>query len=171
MHPLIQEVRYGIRALAKNWGFTLIAALTLALGIGVNTAIFSVVNALLLRPLPYADADRLISVTSQDVCAQATLVALREQSNLVDYAGYTQDSELNLTGQGAPTRLVASEVSANFFRLLGVRPLVGRDFQGCEVPVGHGHVSLHGCSLWKGRFDGQVDVEARWLRIDVQMRE
>jgi len=171
MHPVIQEISYGIRALTKNWGFTLIAALTLALGIGVNTAIFSVVNALLLRPLPYADANRLISVTSQDVCAQATLVALREQRNLVDYAGYTQDSELNLTGQGEPTRLVASEVSANFFRLLGVRPLVGRDFQDGEDQAGRGHVVLLSYSLWKSRFDGAVDVVGRSLMIDDQMRE
>lgn len=171
MHSLIRELRYGIRTLTKNWSFTLIAGLTLALGMGVNTAIFSVVNALLLRPLSYVDPNRLIAVTNQEVCTQATLVALREQSQLVDYADYTEGSELNWTGHGEPTRLVASEVSANFLRLLGARPLLGRDFRDGDDQAGRGHVVLLSYSLWKSRFDGAADVVGRSITVDDQMRE
>src|SRR5881392_2677595 len=111
-------LRYAFRTLTHNPGFTAVAILTAALGIGANTAIFSVINAVLLRPLPYPDPARLLGVKSQQVAAPATLVTLRNGSRLVDYAGYTQNSEVNLTGQGEPARLVASEVSANLFGVL-----------------------------------------------------
>ncbi len=171
MTGLIQDIRYALRQLRKSPGFTTVAVFTLGLGIGANTAIFSAVNAILLRPLPYADPGQLIAATSQDVAAPATLVALREQAKSADYAGYTEATEVNMTGQGEPVRLVASEVAANFFRVLGVGPLVGSDFRDGEDLAGHGHGVLLSYSLWKSRFNGLPDVVGRSLVIDDQTQE
>ena len=167
----LQDLRHGLRSLAKTPGFTILAISILALGIGANTAIFSVVNAVLLRPLPYADPDRLVAVTSQDVAAPATLVALRKGSRLVDYAGYTQDTEVNLSGQQEAARLVASEVSANLFRVLGIRPLMGRGFRDGEDMAGHGHTVLLSYALWKSRFQSNPSVVGRSIVIDDDIKE
>ena len=168
---VLLDVRYGLRSLAKTPSFTLLAIAILALGIGANTAIFSLVNAVLLRPLPYSDPARLVGVTSQQVSAPATLVTLRTGSRVVDYAGYTQDSEVNLAGQGEPARLVASEVSASLFRVLGVRPLIGNDFHGGEDMTGHGHAVLLSYGLWKTRYHSDPNVLGRSVVIDDDLKE
>jgi predicted permease len=168
---LFLDVRYGLRSLAKTPSFTILAIAILALGIGANTAIFSVVNAVLLRPLPYSDPARLLAVTTQQVAAPATLVTLRSGSRLVDYAGYTQDSEVNLTGQGEPARIVASEVSANLFRVLGVRPFLGSDFRDGDDVAGHGHAVVLSHGLWKSRFHSDPNVVGRPVVIDDDVKE
>ena len=165
------DIRYGLRSLGKTPSFTILGILILGLGIGANTAIFSVINAVLLRPLPYPDPARLLGVKSQQVAAPATLVTLRNGSRLVDYAGYTQNSEVNLTGQGEPARLVASEVSANLFGVLGVRPMLGRDFRDGEDLAGGGHAVLLSYALWKSRFHSDPNVVGRSAVIDDQVSE
>jgi predicted permease len=171
IESLFLDVRYGLRSLTKTPSFTILAIAILALGIGANTAIFSVVNAVLLRPLPYPDPARLVAVTTQLVAAPATLVTLRNGSRLVEYAGYTQNSEVNLTGQGEPARIVASEVSANLFRVLGVRPLMGGDFGDGEDLAGHGHAVLLSYGLWKTRFHSDPNVLGRSAVIDDGVKE
>jgi predicted permease len=168
---LFRDIRYGLRSLAKTPSFTILAIAILGLGIGADSAIFSVVNAVLLRPLPYPDPTRLVAVTTQQVAAPATLVTLRNGSRLVDYAGYTQDSEVNLTGQGEPARVVASEVSANLFRVLGVRPLMGGDFRDGDDVAGHGHVVLLSYRLWRTRFHSDPNVLGRSVVIDDGVKE
>jgi predicted permease len=165
------DIRYGLRSLGKTRSFTVLGILILGLGIGANTAIFSVVNAVLLRPLPYSDPVRLVGVKSQQVAAPATLVTLRNGSRLVKYAGYTQNSEVNLSGQGEPARLVASEVSASLFRVLGIRPLLGHDFRDGEDLAGHGHAVLLSYALWKSRFHTGPNVIGQSAVIDDEVRE
>src|ERR1700704_5756864 len=132
METIWQDIRYGARMLRKNPAFTLIALVTIALGIGANTAIFSVVNAVLLRPLPFAEPDQLIvaltktSKIPRDWVTYPDLRDWREQSELVsEFAGFAAQS-VNLTGGAEPDRLVGSFVTDNFFKMLGVDVAEGR---------------------------------------------
>jgi len=123
-----QDVRHAIRMLRNSPGFTLAVAATLALGIGANTAMFSVVNAVLLRPLPFPQPDRLVQISGHSVRQQASLVTLRNHSRTAEYAAYTNGGELSLTDQGEPHRLTGSVVAANLFSVLQVQRLLGRTF-------------------------------------------
>ena len=132
---LCQDVRYGIRQLRRNRGFTLTAVVTLGLGIGATTAIFSAVYSLLLRPLPYHDANRLMSIFSalqkghSDALLDPDFVAARSQTKSFEqFAGFHISTEDNLTGAGDPMRVTRAAVTANFFPALGVVPQLGRDF-------------------------------------------
>nr|MBA3259793.1 ABC transporter permease [Gemmatimonadales bacterium] len=136
MDALWLDLRYALRSLARSPGFAAVAALTLALGIGANTAIFSVVYSVLLRPLAYAEPERLISLRSAFAGNGATDIPtsqpeyqdyLREVAALEDLAAVYPIS-INLTGLGEPQRIQAAVVSDNYFRLLGVKPALGRDF-------------------------------------------
>src|SRR2546423_3123276 len=113
METLFQDVRFGFRILLKSPGFAAIAVLTLALGIGANTAIFSLVNGILLRPLPYSAPKQLVSVTG--TYPKGALVAMREQVHTMNVAGYAEGHEFNLTGLGEPVRLTGTLVSAELF--------------------------------------------------------
>jgi putative ABC transport system permease protein len=133
MRTLIQDLRFGARMLLKNPGFTLVAVLTLALGIGANTTIFSVINAVLLRPLPYQNPEQLVMVwgklpahVSGNVGASAAEFTDYRDQNLVfsSVAAYTSSS-FNLTGAGEPERIVGTFVSAGLFPLLNIRPALG----------------------------------------------
>ena len=130
MSGLIQDVRYALRQLRKNPGFTLVAALTLALGIGANTAIFSVVNAVLLRPLPYKEDGRLVVILSQgrDPVPPANFNDWREQSQSFSQMGAAEAWGANLTSTGNPEKLPGLHVTSDIFPLLGVQPLLGRTF-------------------------------------------
>ena len=153
MGALWQDVRYGMRMLAKNPGFTAVAVVTLALGIGVNTAIFSLVNGILLQPLRFAQPGRLVAIT--DWYPQGALVALRANLRSMEVAGYSDDRELNLTGLGDPVRLYGAAISANFFSLLGVRPEVGRTFLPGEDQPGKDNVVVLSCALWQQKLGGK----------------
>ncbi len=109
----LQDVGYGARLLRRNPGFTAVAAITLALGIGANTAMFSLVNGILLRPLPYPEPDRLVRVTGS--YPQGGLVALRQQTTTMDVAGYAEGHDFNMTGRSNPVRLTGARVSAGLF--------------------------------------------------------
>src|SRR6202041_3919817 len=159
MGTLMQDMRYGIRMLSKNPGFAIIAVLTLALGIGANTAIFSVVNAELLRPLPFRDSGRLVSVATSNSRTHSTAGAmsypdfldLRAQNQVFQgMAAYT-DGSFTLTGVDQPAHVVGSSVSASLFDVLGVTPELGRTFLPDEDQPHH-HSAIISHQLWVSRF-------------------
>jgi len=120
METLLQDLRFGARMLRKSPGFTFVAVMTLALGIGANTAIFSLVDGILLRPLPFAAPQNLVSITgTSGTFPKGGFVAMREQVQSLDVAAYFEGHEFNLTGRGDPVRLSAVLVSAEFFSVLG----------------------------------------------------
>ena len=155
-----QDLRYAVRMLAKNPGFTLIAILTLALGIGANTAIFSAVKSILLNRLPYADADRLVTLWLEDashgfprdIYSYARFEDTRRDAKLLsDVAAYSS-ANLILTGTGEPEQLKGTRVSASFFSLMGVNPLLGRGFAQGEDQPGRDQEVVIGYGLWVRRF-------------------
>ncbi len=163
MEILWQDMRYGVRMLAKSPGFTLIAILTLMLGIGVNTALFSVVNGVLLNPLPYPQPEQLISVYTRTANFQQSSVTYlnfldwqKENRTFAHLAGRRHD-DFNLTGTGAAERLRTGMVSADFFKVLGVQPALGRTFTTEEDRVGGEPVAVISAGLWKRKF-GSGDV-------------
>jgi putative ABC transport system permease protein len=160
MQTLWQDMRYGARMLRKQPGFTLIAVLTLALGIGANTAIFSVVNSVLLRPLPYEAPDRLVYVWDSNPTAGFPRFASsppnfadwRQEQQSFEYLAAFLGWSFNLTGRGEPERLLGARISAEMFPLLGVKPLLGRTFLPEEDKAGKNRVALLSQALWRRRF-------------------
>jgi putative ABC transport system permease protein len=170
-----QDIRYGVRGLWKSPGFAAAAVLVLALGIGANSAIFSVVNAVLLRSLPYANAERLVWVggkvgsNPRASVSPADFVDYRAQSNsFEEFAASTSVAvPLNLTGAGEPERLIGSAVTTNYFRAFGVKPLLGRTFNPEEEKTAGGPpvvVLSHG--LWQRRFGADPNVIGKTVTID-----
>src|SRR5256714_1248490 len=156
---LSQDMRYGFRMLLKNPAFTLIAVLALALGIGANSAIFSVVNGLLLRPLPYKNPQELVVIWEnathlgfpKNTPSPANFLDWQKQATLFEGMAAFAERTLNLTGVGEPERLEGRRVSANLFDLLGVKPILGRNFVQEDDKPGT-KVALLNESLWKRRF-------------------
>src|SRR5580698_10248761 len=152
MGTLMQDMRYGIRMLSKNPGFAIIAVLTLALGIGANTAIFSVVNAELLRPLPLRDATRLVSVASTNSRTHAAVASLsypdfldrRAQNQVFENMAASTYNSFTPTGIDQPAHIVGSSVTASLFDVLGVTPELGRTFLPDEdQPQRHSVILSH----------------------------
>ena len=168
-----QDVRYGLRMLAKNPAFTAIAVLALALGIGANSAIFSVVNAILLRPLPYKNPEQLVMVWEnathlgfpKDTPSPANFLDWRQQTTVFESMAAFTERSFNLTGVGEPERLDGRRVSSNLFDLLGVRPIIGRTFVPQEDQPGTKVVLLNE-SLWKRRFGGDPSMIGRVLTLN-----
>jgi putative ABC transport system permease protein len=173
LSDLIQDVRYGVRMLLKNPGFTLIAVFALALGIGANSAIFSVVNTLLLRPLPYKNPDQLVVIWEnathqgfpKNTPSAANFLDWQKQNTLFENMAAFAERSFNLTGVGEPERLEGRRVSANLFDLLGVRPIVGRNFVPDEDKPGT-KVALLNESLWRRRFGSDAGVIGRALTLN-----
>ncbi|HTV58165.1 MAG TPA: ABC transporter permease [Verrucomicrobiae bacterium] len=172
MDTLLQDIRYGMRMIAKSPGFAAIAILTLSLGIGANTVLFSVVNGVLLNPLPYVQPDRLVAIYSKD--PQFTQASIsypnfldweRDQRSFSEMAAYRQD-DYNLTGAGEPERVKAEMVSANFFSLLGIKPLAGRLFQRAEDQVGAQPVALISGGFWKRKFGSSVEAIGKTMTLN-----
>jgi putative ABC transport system permease protein len=159
-----QDLRYGARTLRKSPGFTIIAALTLALGIGANTAIFSLVDGILLRPLPYANPQQLVSV--KGTYPKGGFGALREQMRTVDVAAYSEDHEFNLTGYGEAVRLPGTLVSAEMFSILGARPELGRTFYPGEDNAGQDNFVVLSHALWQQRFAGDPAIIGRVIELE-----
>ncbi len=157
MGTLLQDLRYGIRTLAKNPGFTIVAVLTLALGIGANTAIFSVVDAVLLRPLPYPESDRLFTVyqTLPQDPAQNTGVSYpnyldwTQQNEAFESIAAVRGNVLALSGQGEPTYIQTGSVTSNYFDVLRVKPLLGRTLQSSDDALDANPVVVMSESLWR----------------------
>ena len=163
---LLHDFRYAARLQRKNPGFTIVAVIALALGIGANTAIFSVVNTVLLRPLPYKDPERLVMVWEdatkhgypRDTPAAANFVDWRDQNQVFESMAAIADTSFNLTGAGDPERLEGRRVSANMFPLLGVEPQIGRVFTAAEDQPGAQRVVLLSYALWQRRFGGDSGI-------------
>ena len=166
---LWQDLRFGLRMLRMTPGFTAVAVLTLALGIGANTAIFSVVNGVLLRPLPFGQPDHLVAIT--DLYPQGALVAMRANFRSMEVAGYQDGQELNLTGLGDPIRLYGTAVSANFFSLLGQQPESGRIFLPGEDQPGKDNVLILSHALWEQKFGGGPEAIGRSVTLGGKSRQ
>jgi putative ABC transport system permease protein len=150
MNTLFQDVRYALRQLRKSPGFTAVAVITLALGIGANTAIFSLVNGILLVSLPYPKPAELVSVNG--TYPKGAFVAMREQVHTMDVAAYAEGHEFNLTRFGEPVRLTGTEVSAELLSVLGAQPELGRTFRPGEDSVGGDNYVVLSHALWEQRF-------------------
>jgi putative ABC transport system permease protein len=177
MNSLWQDLHYGARMLMKKPGFTLIGVLTLALGIGANTAIFSVVNAVILKPLPYREPERLMKIyqisaapgrpDTPAIQSYPRYQHLREQGReIADFAGFHEE-QFSLTGTDVPERLHVEFASASYLPLLGVEPILGRSFAPEEdvKPATHS-VALIGYTLWQRRFGGDPNVIGRTIEIE-----
>ncbi|HKG58790.1 MAG TPA: ABC transporter permease [Pyrinomonadaceae bacterium] len=171
---LLHDLRYAARLQRKNPGFTIVAVIALALGIGANTAIFSVVNTILLRPLAYKDPERLVMVWEdatrhgypRDTPAAANFVDWRDQNQVFEGMAAIDDTSFNLTGAGDPERLEGRRVSANLFPLLGVEPQLGRVFTAAEDQPGAQRVVLLSNALWQRRFGGDPGIVGKALTLN-----
>ncbi|MBS1877760.1 MAG: ABC transporter permease [Acidobacteria bacterium] len=169
---LLQDVRHGLRLLRKSPGFTAAALLTLALGIGANTAIFSVLYGVLLRPLPYPDSARLIVLNETTPKVGGVSVSYpdfldwREQGRAFSSMAAAHNVGFNLSGVDRPESISGQAVSANFLALLGVQPLLGRDFNVSEERAGTAAVVLLSYPLWQSHFGGNPNVVGRTLALD-----
>jgi predicted permease len=169
IESFLADVRFGARTLRKSPVFTSIAVLTLALGIGANTAIFTLVSGILLVSLPYPKADQLISVTG--TYPRGGLVALREQTRTMDVAAYAEGHEFNLTGQGEALRLTGTLVSAELFSILGAHPELGRVFERGEDVPGQDCYVILSHALWQQRFAGDPSIIGRSIEIEGNGRQ
>jgi len=172
MEHLIQDVRYGLRSMRRSPGFTAVAVLTLALGIGANTALFSVVNAVLLNPLPYWQPDRLVALYGRDATFTETSISypnfldwVRDNRSFSALAAYRAD-DFNLTGMGEAERVPAEMISASFFPLLGVNPVIGRACRPQEDQVGAAPVVLISSGLWKRKFGASPAALGKSLTLN-----
>ena len=174
IETLARDVRYGLRQLRRNPGFALVAVLTLALGVGANTAIFSVVNTVLLQPLPYKDASRLMTVWSYDrsrgfdtdQVSPLDFADWRTQNHTFESMAASTEAAFTLTGAGEPSLLIAYSFSADYFHVLGVHALLGRTFLAEEEEPGKNHVTVLSYALWKSRFGGDPAVVGRNITLD-----
>jgi putative ABC transport system permease protein len=164
LEELLQDLRFGLRMLRKNPGFTAVAVLTLALGIGANTAIFSLVSGVLLRPLPYSHSEQLVSVTG--TYPKGAFAALRERAHAMNIAAYMEGYEFNLTGLGEPVRLTGTLVSAEFFSTLGSQAEFGRTFLSGEDLAGQNHFVVLSHSVWQQRFASDPAIVGHWINLE-----
>ena len=174
MHAIWQDLRYGLRLLAKTPGFTVVAVITLALGIGANTAIFSVVNGLLLRPLPYRDSERLAIIWThspganvlQDWPSPGQFSAIKAQNTVFEDIAIAQGSSVNLTGQGTAERVGAIRTSSVMFSLLDAKPALGRVFLPEEDAPGKPLTAILGYGLWQRQFGGDASAIGQSLTLN-----
>src|SRR5690348_10961004 len=160
METLFQDLRYSLRNLAKSPLFTAVALLTLALGIGANTAIFSVVNAVLLRALPYADPDRLVTFVREGHTGQsaANFLDWKRDNHVFENMGAAEAWSPNLTGIDKPEQVAALHVTSDLFPVLGVKPLLGRVFVPADDRPGSDHVVILGYDFWQRHLSGSDPI-------------
>jgi putative ABC transport system permease protein len=169
-----QDLRFAVRGLAKQRGFTLVALLTLALGIGANSAIFGIVNAVLLRPLPYQDPDRVVLLWShwtnwsKTWVSQGELVDYQDQARSLEHVAAFSATSFNLTDGGDPLRVRAAQVQPDVFTALGARPIAGRVFTAEEDRPGHQHVVMLTEGLWRSQFGSDPSVIGRAIQLDAE---
>src|SRR5258705_2478763 len=173
METLFRDIRYGVRSLLKRPGFTAIALIALALGIGANTAIFTLVNAVLLRRLPFAEPDRLVWVWgniksggNRASVSPPDFLDYRQQNNTFEEFAASMPLRLNYTGDGEPERLEASGVTGNYFQALGAKPAFGRTFLLENEKPGSDQVVVLGYSLWQKRFNGDPAIINKTITLD-----
>ena len=174
MERFIQDLRYGLRTLTKSSGFTTVAVLTLALGIGANTAIFSVIDGVLLNRLPYPDANRLVIVWEQNpgrgwfhnVVSAANFRDWRSQNRVFTGISAIAERSYDVGGTGEPLEVSGGQVSANLFSVLGVQPALGRAFEPEEDQPGSPRVTVLGNDLWQQRYGGDRTIVGRQIAIN-----
>ena len=174
MESFLQDVRFAVRGLRKDPGFTIVALLTLALGIGANSAIFTVVNAVVLRPLPFPEPERLVRVTADFAALGTTDIGMsapelfdyRDRADIFESIAGLYPINANLTQVDQPERVEVMLVSPTYFSLLGAQPALGRVFGPEDDHPGIAEVAVISDALWKRRFGGAPDVLGRTLRID-----
>jgi predicted permease len=177
LETLLQDLRYALRMLRKNPGFAAVAVLTLALGIGANTALFSIVNAVLLNPLPYDQPDRLVALYSRtpqfdhSSISYPNFLDWRRDNRTFSALASFRGENYNLTGVGSPERLKANMVSSTFFPILGVRPVTGRLFFEQEDQVGSAPVVLISEGFWKRKFASSPDAVGKSLTLNGTLYE
>jgi predicted permease len=173
METLFQDLGYGARMLLKNPRFTIVAVLSLAIGIGANTAIFSVTNALLLRPLGYKDADRLVILwnrspglnVAQDWFSPGQYLDIKAENQVFDEVAATIDSSFNLSGQGIPERVEGARVSSSIFPLLGAQAMIGRVFSSEDDVQGKPPIAIMSHGFWQRHFGNDRNVIAKTLNL------
>ena len=170
---LFQDVRFSLRLLGRSPGFVVFAVLALALGLGANAAIFSVINAVLLQPLPFRDAGRLVEVWEDsrtrfqlDTPAPANYADWKRRNHVFEDMAALKGDLYALTGQGRPEQIEGSPVTANLFPMLGVSPIVGRNFSVQEDQPGGGKVVLISYGLWQRRFGGDAAIVGRGILLN-----
>jgi putative ABC transport system permease protein len=169
-----RDFRHALRMLHRSPGFTTVAVLTLALGIGANTAIFSVIDSVLLRPLPYHEPDQLVMVwesnsqhpNPHNTVSPPNFLDWKSRNTVFSDMAYIADVRNNLTGNGAPEEVVVQAVSANFFSVLGVNPLLGPGFTPENGQAGHDNVVILGDGLWKERFAGDPAIVGKTILLN-----
>src|SRR5580693_3181043 len=173
MHTLVADLRYGFRLLRQSPGFTTIAIIALALGIGANTAIFSTLDAVLLRPLPYADPNRVVMVWedassigfAHNTPAPANYFDWREQNHVFTDIAATRGRTRAITGDGSAEQLLGYQATPNLFKVLGVAPVIGRTFTETEERDDE-RVVVISYGLWQRRYAGTSDITRRTVRLD-----
>src|SRR5689334_6010077 len=172
MEALVKDLKFAFRSLLKQPGFTAVAVITLMLAIGVNTTIFSVVNAVLLRALPFRNPEQLVAVYKPasgeglpDLAAYQFLAWHDKQTSFEDLGAYTNDS-FNLTGLGEPERISSAQVTASFFNTLGVQPVRGRVFAGAEDKPGANNVAIVSEGFWQRRFGRDEAIIGKTLTLN-----
>jgi putative ABC transport system permease protein len=174
MDSLLQDIRYAIRLCARTPGFTTAAILALAIGIGANTAIFTIVNAVLIERLPFRDPDRLVVVWEESVrrpgrpntISPANYLQWQERNDVFEQMASFYEWRANLTGQANPEEIAAQDVTSNFFATLGVAPLLGRSFTPDEGPQGHDRVVILSHALWLRRFGGDRRILGKSIQLN-----
>src|SRR2546426_2080537 len=178
IEDFFMDIRLGVRTLRKNPGFTVVAVLTLALGIGANTAIFSVINSVLLQALPYHDPDSLVMVwesnsqhpNPHNTVSPPNFLDWQSRNTVFSNMAYVADVRNNLTGNGDPEEVVVQAVSANFFSLLGANPLLGTGFTPENGQAGHDNVVILSYGLWKDRFAGDPAIVGKSILLNGKPR-
>src|SRR5207248_1979708 len=176
LESLLQDLRFGLRMLRKNPGFTAVAVITLGLGIGANTTVFTVVNGVLLRPMPFPEADRLflVSLTPrggpfewQPGISDSDYLAFRDQDQVFEnVASFTKGTTANLTGAGDPVQIPVAYVTTQFFLTLRTKPEIGRGFLAGEDQPGRDSVVLLSHEIWKERFGSDSGILGKRIRLD-----
>ena len=173
----LRDLRYALRTLARNPGFACVSILALALGVGANSAIFTVVQSVLLRPLPFHKSEQLIVVRERNLKAGFPQFSL-SPGNYLDYRDHNHTFSgfaavtgqgLNLSGGAEPERLRGARVTTDFFDVLGVKPSLGRAFTAQEGQLGSHHVVILSDALWQRRFAGARDVLGRQLKMNEEL--
>ena len=172
---MLTDLRFAFRQLAKSPGFTAIAVLTLALGIGACTAIFSVVNSVLLRPLNFSEPDRLVVIRETNLpefpefsIAPGNYFDWRQQSVSFAHLAAVRGGSYNLTGLGDPVRVFCERVTANYFPMLGVHPALGRAFTEAEAAAGQASVVVLSHGFWQRQFGGRPDILGSTVQLNGQ---
>src|SRR5216684_157878 len=175
MNGLMQDLRYAQRQLRKNPGFTVVAVITVALGIGATTSIYSIADSLLLRPLPYANSPRIVRVWNtfaprgmmEIPASEAEFLEYGQSQTFAHFAGFSTGA-VTLTGSGDPLRVAASWGTSDFFQVMGTKPLLGRVFASDEFQPGHGQVAVLSYGLWQERFGSNPEIIGRPILLNGQ---